>query len=312
MAELKLTDLTTEVLSGTGAFDALMRAFNLHIESQFKANRIVGADYAKVYLSGVDTVMNKALEFIMRKQEIDLQAQLLAQQIILAGVEVEKARATVELVKQQTLNAIAEGALLVANQAKIDAEIRHLDGQTANLPKTGALITAQKDQVTQQTANTAAELVNIPKQGLILDAQKLQIEAQRGLVLQQTANGILEGKVLVAQECKLRADYDLTMGTTIKTATENLLLSAKVATEKAQTQGAGTDPDSVIGKQKSLYQAQTDGFKRDAEQKAAKIMVDSWNARRMTDDATVADGTNRLNDATIGQTVSTMLAGIGA
>lgn len=282
MAEVKLSELTTEKMDGTGVFDAMMRSFNLHIESQFKANRIVGADYAKVYLGGVDTIMNKALEFVLSKQEIDLKAQLLAQQIILAQAEVDKAKAQIDLVKQQTLNAIAEGALLVLNKDKVAAEIRHLDGQTANLPK----------------------------QGLILDVQKLQIEAQRNLVVQQTANGVLEGKVLVAQECKLRAEYDLTLGNVIKTATEDKLLAARVATEKAQTQGGATDADSVIGKQKALYQAQTDGFKRDAEQKAAKIMVDSWNARRMTDDATVADGVNRLNDATIGQAVSVMMAGV--
>ena len=275
MAEVKLSELTTEKMDGTGVFDAMMRSFNLHIESQFKANRIVGADYAKVYLGGLDTIMNKALEFVLRKQEIDLQAQLLAQQIILAQAEVDKAKAQIDLVKQQTLNAIAEGALLVLNKDKVAAEIRHLDGQTANLPK----------------------------QGLILDVQKLQIT-------QQTANAVLDGKVLVAQECKLRAEYDLTMGNVIKTATEDKLLAAKVATEKAQTQGGATDADSVIGKQKALYQAQTDGFKRDAEQKAAKIMVDSWNARRMTDDATVADGVNRLNDATIGQAVGVMMAGV--
>jgi hypothetical protein len=68
----------------------------------------------------------------------------------------------------------------------------------------------------------------------------------------------------------------------------------------------------VIGKQITLYQAQADGFKRDAEQKAAKIMVESWNARRATDEATVADGTNKLADAYIGQAITKLLAGAGA
>lgn len=41
-------------------------------------------------------------------------------------------------------------------------------------------------------------------------------------------------------------------------------------------------------------------------------MVDSWNVRRTTDEATVADGTNLLNDATIGRTIAKLLAGVGA
>jgi hypothetical protein len=68
----------------------------------------------------------------------------------------------------------------------------------------------------------------------------------------------------------------------------------------------------VLGKQKLLYAAQTNGFTRDAEQKAAKILVDSWNVRRTTDDATVADSNNMLNDVTIGRFVNKLAAGVGA
>lgn len=122
----------------------------------------------------------------------------------------------------------------------------------------------------------------------------------------------LENAILVAQKCKLDAEYDLVLGTNIKTQSETSLLLQKVATEKAQTTALGVDADSVIGKQKTLYQAQTDGFSRDAEQKVAKLMVDSWNVRRTTDEATVADGTNMLADSIVGRAVTKMLNGVGA
>ena len=202
--------------------------------------------------------------------------------------------------------------MIVLNRDKVAADIRHLDADTLNIPKQGVLLDNQALQIKQATANATAEGLNIPKQGFILDAQKLQIAAQTGLVTQQTANGILEGKVLVAQECKLKADYDLTMQTIIKTGSEDLLLKAKITTEKAQYSAVGVDDNSVIGRQKNLYAAQTAGFTRDSEQKAAKLMIDSWNARRMTDDATVADGTNKLDDASIGRAVGKVLDGIGA
>lgn len=143
-------------------------------------------------------------------------------------------------------------------------------------------------------------------------AEILLINAQRELVIAQTANAVLEGKVLVAQECKLRAEYDLTMAQIGKVAQENALLMQKVLTEKAQTQATGVDADSVIGRQKALYLAQTNGFTRDAEQKVAKVMVDSWNVRRTTDEGTVADGTNMLNDVAVGRAVSKLLTGVGA
>jgi hypothetical protein len=89
-------------------------------------------------------------------------------------------------------------------------------------------------------------------------------------------------------------------------------LNQKKVTERAQTVGDGVDDNSVIGKQKLLYAAQTSGFTRDAEQKAAKLLVDSWSVRRTTDEGTVADGTNMLNDATVGRAVNKLLAGVGA
>jgi hypothetical protein len=144
-----------------------------------------------------------------------------------------------------------------------------------------------------------------------LMAQKINaLEVQ--LAKQKVANAILEAKVLIATECKLRAEYDVLIETKAKVAEEKVLLTWKTTTEKAQTTNVGVDANSVIGKQKLLYTAQTDGFTRDAEQKVAKLLIDTWNVRRTTDEATVADATNMLYDTTIGRAVNKMLAGVGA
>jgi len=132
----------------------------------------------------------------------------------------------------------------------------------------------------------------------VLQKRKNDLEAQ---VLEETIqNAKLQGRVLVAEECKSRAEFDLLQANTLKAAQEILLLTQKVATEKAQTQAIGVDADSVIGKQKALYGAQTKGFESDALQKAAKLLIDAWNVRRTTDEGTVADDTNKLDDPTVG------------
>ena len=226
--EILLNDLTTGAIAGAGIFDKLMAATKAHLEAEYTKGRIKGPEYATVYLGALDNVLSNALQFLLQKTAIGLQADLLEQQILLAQVEVIKANAAVDL------------------------------------------------------------------------------------LVQQTANAVIEGTVLVAQECKLRAEYDLTVNTNLKTTAEIALLGQKSATERAQTSPTGVDADSVVGKQKALYQAQTDGFTRDAEQKAAKLLVDTWNVRRTTDEATVADGVNMLNDATVGRVVNKVLAGVGA
>lgn len=228
MTAIVVADLSQTTLDGEGIFDVLMRATKVHLEGEFKLGRIKGPEYSTVYLGALESVMRTSTEFLMQRQRVALEAELMEKQILLAQKELDKATAQIALLQQQALNAVTEG------------------------------------------------------------------------------------EVLVAQKCKLQAEYDLTLSQTLKSASENALLNQKTITERAQTTSMGIDADSILGRQKELYKAQTDGFSRDAEQKAAKLMIDSWNVRRTTDEGTVADATNMLNDTTVGRAVTKMLAGIGA
>ena len=160
----------------------------------------------------------------------------------------------------------------------------------------------------QQTMQSALAFL-LQKQKTDLEAQLMAKQIE--LTNQQRINAEVEMTVLQAQKCKLDAEFDLLIEQKGKSSAETALLTQKVVTERAQTLAVGVDADSVLGKQKGLYQAQTDGFKRDAEQKAAKLMVDSWNVRRTTDEGTVADATNKLADFYVGGAVSKLLSGVG-
>ena len=393
MTDLVVSDLTQSTLEGTGVFDVLMRSTKTHLEAEFSKNRIKGAEYATVYLGSLDSVMRTSMEFLLQKQRIGLEAQLLEQQILLAQVGVLKANAELaiveaslakiplelaqltaqtELVNAQKANTVAELAIIQANALKVPVEIDQLIAQTAvttqqklnlvaeaaNIPKQGLLIDAQalntskqaaiaekellikeqqvlvaieevlvkKQQVQVSIAEVAiaqAKLINIPKEGAQLEAQtalvgqqklnlvseKLGTEAKTALTGQQQLNAVIEGTVLTATECKLRAEFDVLMVQKLKGASENSLLLQKVVTEAAQTTATGVDDNSVIGRQKALYLGQTDGFKRDAEQKATKILIDTWNVRKTAD----SDATGVVVlDADITAAVNKLKAGIAA
>lgn len=142
--------------------------------------------------------------------------------------------------------------------------------------------------------------------------QSGKAEKEEALLDQQILNAEAENAVLVAQKCKLDAEFDVLVEQKLKTSKETALLAQKLLTERAQTVGAGVDVDSVIGKQKTLYERQADGFLRDAEQKAAKTLIDTWNVRRTTDTGTIADTNNNLDDLTIGRTVTKLIDGVQA
>ena len=177
-----------------------------------------------------------------------------------------------------------------------------------------AILLEKQIELAEVELQKAEVELQIAQQNLLkIPAEIALLEAQAGLVTQQTANAVTENTVLVAQECKLRAEYDAILEGKLKTAEEAELLRWKTTTEKAQTLELGVDDNSIIGKQKILYTKQAEGFTRDAEQKAAKIMADTWNVRRTTDESgTVADDTNKLSDANVGRAVSKLLAGVGA
>jgi hypothetical protein len=277
MAAITVSDLTDgeNSLAGTGIFDHLMKAMEAHVEREYSKGRIKGGDYATVYLGALQSVMSHSLQFILSEQRSDLEAQLLQEQI---------------------QNTIAERAGIESQTALSDQQTANLVAEALNIPKQGALLDAQEKVQLQQKTN--------------LQAQKLQTDAQASLVKQQEANAVIEGTVLTAQECKLRGEYDLIMEQKLKTVAETALLSQKKVTERAQTDGAAIGPDSVVDKQVALYEAQRNGYVRDSEQKAAKLLVDTWNVRKTMDDTTEATKDNKLSDEFIGEAVGRLLDGI--
>ena len=130
MTALVVADLTKTTLDGDGVFDVLMRANKAHLDAEYTKNRIKGPEYSTVYLGSLETVMRTSLEFLLQRQRIDLEAQLMAQQILVAQAEVQKANAQVELARQQVLNAQVELEILNLNKEKIPAEIAHTQAQT--------------------------------------------------------------------------------------------------------------------------------------------------------------------------------------
>ena len=257
-------------------------------------------------------VSQQTTNLVAEALNIPKQGALLDAQVSVAVKQIDIATAEILIKQQQVLVAQAEVAIATA--------------KLVNIPKEGAQLDAQTLLTGQQKINLIAEATNIPKQGAVLDAQvamstqqKLNLIAEKDAIVaktamttQQTANAVIEALVLTAQKCKLQAEFDLTVSQTLKSAQELALLTQKVVTEKAQTVALGVDDNSVIGKQKLLYAAQTTGFTRDAEQKVAKLMADTWSVRRTTDEATVADGTNLLNDVTVGRAITKLLSGVGA
>ena len=128
----------------------------------------------------------------------------------------------------------------------------YLGQMTAVLQQSVAFL-VQRDAIYLNNLLTQAQIDKANKELVLLDKQIELIEAQ---IASQVAN--------------------------------NVLIAQKVKTEKAQIQDIvdGEVVVGVTGAQTALYKQQKEGFIRDAEQKALKIISDTWITRKTVDDGT--------------------------
>lgn len=151
-----------------------------------------------------------------------------------------------------------------------------------------------KDQAALQAATLAAQYEKIALEKDVLELQKQQLTLQLAQLEQQTL--LIQSQILTD-------------------AAQRALINQKIVTEVAQTQDTPTSNTStgysgVVGKQNALYAAQTTGFTRDAEQKAAKLALDILATQLSTDDSMTVANTN-MHPAAIGALVQKLATGIG-
>lgn len=137
---------------------------------------------------------------------------------------------------------------------------------------------------------------------------KLPLEIQ--LITAQVAK--MEADVELANKQLLLADKELLLKEKeLELAEKQLQLSEqKIITEKAQTDPSVIKEGSVIDMNNKVLSAQVDGFKRDAEQKAANTLLQTWIVR-LNNDAALTNNANMLTDKYVGRAVEKMMAGVG-
>ena len=282
-------------------------------------------------------------ETILTNKRVDQLTQELAK--IPVEVQLLESQVLTQNAQNQLIAAQTEGVTL--QNTKIPKEILLLDKQALQADGSIALTTAQKEQiVAETTTRLPVEVQNLVKQGDNLAKQALMTDAQTAQVVEQTKRypyDIEEIQARIANMTKqtLIAEKDIELKVGQLSLQEKQLLLAqaelavkqqelqvqlaaidsqraqaqlytqKVQTEKAQTEGTIAQPGSVLGANVAVLMAQADGYKADKLQKAAKILVDTWNVRRNSDDGTEANVANQLHDANVGVTVKGMLIDAG-
>ena len=245
-------------------------------------------------------------------------------------LDAQKATADYELANKapvEVANLIKQGTLLATQDALGQFDLLTKNPvEVANLTKQGDLLTIQYNTASYELNNKLpVEVNNLTKQGLLLDVQKatadyellnkLPVEVanlvKQGLLQDkeyeiQGKNSLLKNEEITMAQKKILN----TIEETLSVIAQKDLYLKKITTETGQTDGSAIGADSILDSQRNLMKAQTVGYDRDAEQKVAKIMLDTW-VTRVNNDIGEQNNNNLLRDNNIGAAVAKMYQGIG-
>ena len=277
---------------------------------------------------------------------LDHQAEIAIKDAQLKFAQIAQTQAQTELTEQQTKSAEAEAhkipveiSLLRSNLelASVEKDLRIAQVGLAETEKDIAvynlanktpveveLLQAQTDNAQSQIALTEAQVIKITEENKVIPYNIERIQAEIANMTRQSdilekeleikiSSLALQDKQLLLADAELevrRLELDVKRAEVESAQAQAQLYAAKVLTENAQTMDAA-HPNSVLGSNIAVLRAQAAGYARDAEQKAAKILVDAWNVQRNTDEGITANAANLLYDTSIGKAVGAMLRGAG-
>lgn len=143
------------------------------------------------------------------------------------------------------------------------------------------LVQAQIKLADAQVALAEQELLN--KQQELLNSQKQMELMEQQIQLAEKQVELADKELLVKDKEMQLLDKQIA----VQEATADLTRQ-KIKTEMAQIADSvdGVTVTGILGAQIALYKQQKDGFLRDAEQKALKIVADTWITRKTVDDGT--------------------------
>lgn len=303
---LDISRITDGTVSGRGVLDQLLCTMTAHLNTQYEKNRITGTEYANLYLGAYQATLQQGIALALAKEQQSYEINNLIW-------EAKVKEAQYDLAVKQLEAASYE----LANKAPVEV---------ANLTKQGDLLTIQYNTASYELNNKLpVEVNNLTKQGLLLDVQKatadyellnkLPVEVanlvKQGLLqnieyeIQGKNSSLKDEEITMAQKKILN-----TIEETLSVIAQKDLYLKKITTETGQTDASAIGADSILDSQRNLMKAQTVGYDRDAEQKVAKIMLDTW-VTRVNNDIGEQNNSNLLRDNNIGAAVTKMYQGIG-
>jgi hypothetical protein len=304
-----LAELTEKDLDGAGVFDTLMASVDLHIQREFKGNRITGDQYAEVYTQAISAVLGQSVSFLLQKDQAKWSAIKAQMDARIAEIQATEALINLERTKVETQKAIfdmqnsgAEYGLTKMKIANADIEYCLTEAQRdSEVYKRNWLLPAELSLQEYQRNNMmpieyAAKQVTadrlLPAQASIAEFENRVLQPIQEGTANFNLNSTLPTQDGIAQ-FQLTQLLPITLGKeqhllNFQLPAQTQLLDEQKETARANTldnrSDALTPITGSVGKQKDLYTQQIDSFIKDAQYKTGKMYLDGWITQKTLDE----------------------------
>jgi hypothetical protein len=228
---VQLEDLTEVDLAGAGVFDKLMASVDLHIQREFKGNRITGDQYAKVYTEVMSGVLGSSVQFLLAKDQAHWAAITAQMQARIAEIQATKALIELEETKFNTQKALFE-------MQNSGAQYALTKMQLAGENQKHFLMQAQTDGEVYRVRNL------LPAELAIQQYQRMQVLPSTVAINQVQSSRVLPAEAAIKEFInrelqpieKLTAAYNVEVSLPIKTDIDEFQRDSLLPVQLAQEQ----------------------------------------------------------------------------
>jgi len=297
MAEIKIEDLTTGYVDGTGVFDVLMTAVGSRLEEQYQEDRIKGSDYATAYLGAMQYAMAQAMQYVLGKQQADAQAELLKAQKIAVEEEIDRQERLAN--SQISLNTKQEAKITQEIAESISRVTRENNLATSQI----SLNNKQESKLTQDIAESIAKVTRDNN----LSTSQIAVNTQN--IAESIAKVTRDNSLSTSQINLNNAEIAYKTKQALLMEEEILLKRAQVSLTEAQVDIA--EKEILIKAQELLIKGQElQVLTKEVELKTQLILTEQEKvkllqeqvkelAAKILNETNLADSTIEVNDANI-------------
>lgn len=152
--QLTIDTLTECVVDGNGCFDKVMTALKAHLNLEYEAGRITGAEYTKAYIASMQGALQFSVQYLLGKDNAFFQALGTQASALRANIDAYTAKVQLAIAQAQAHQMKAQYATTVLQLSATEEQKELVEAQTEVQKQQKGLLLEQTEQAHAQVSDT--------------------------------------------------------------------------------------------------------------------------------------------------------------